>query len=269
MPNGDGGGFDFGSLFDSLLGTLADAVNAIISFLQQLVGAIVNALNFLFAGEQALGIFSFDGLAQLWKILKKVGSLIWDAVLHKALIHLWELYQKLQAFVRKLKVWLDRFHALQRKYQVAAFRRVINLIQRARKILLIFRIFHFKFAKKLDGILTHIESLIIRREFDIARKMNEVIGWMNVILDPKRGLTHLPVFLAAGKSADAVLVLFTGRGLDYWYSKKPAAGYGVGQPITYAQHYAELDNQLAAGSGDVGAWRANFSVWQDLTKQVR
>ena len=41
MPNGDGGGFDFGGIFDPLVGILAALIDAIIAFLNALVVALV------------------------------------------------------------------------------------------------------------------------------------------------------------------------------------------------------------------------------------
>lgn len=271
MPNGfdSGGGFDFGGLFDGLLGALVAIIQAIIDFLNALVQALVQVLNFLFAGEQAIFGFSFKGLTDTLKGITHILDKIFKEYVLAALKHLWDLYQKLRRWLQKLKAWLDKFHALQRKYQLLALKRVINLIQRVRKVLVIFRLLHLKFATKLDHWLASIEGKIVTVMFAHARKTNEIIGWLNLILDPVRGLSHLPFFLAAGKSADSLLVIFTGRGLDFWYTQNTAAGLVLPAPITYKQHYNELQNNLATGGGDVGAWRANFSVWQDLMKQVK
>lgn len=259
MSNGDGGGgFDFGGLFDSLLSGLVAAVNAIIAFLNALVAAIVNALNFLYAGQ--LGIFSFavDTLTKIWNGLKNLMDQIFKVWVLGALRHLLSLIQKLQAWARKLKVWLDRLRQLQKQQQLA-FRRIINLIQRVRQVLAIFKLFHFKWAKKLDNWLVNIEGKLIRHELELFQKTNEIIGWMNLILDPVHGLTHLPVFLAAGKSLNTILTILTGGGIDFWYSKATGGGPTLPSSITYKQHYDELRQDLAAGAGDVQPWRASFS----------
>src|SRR5260370_35552889 len=63
MPNGDtgGAGFDFGGIFDSLLGGLAGIIQAIINFLVSLVSALVQVLNFLYPGELCNLWCSFSG----------------------------------------------------------------------------------------------------------------------------------------------------------------------------------------------------------------
>ena len=186
MPNGDGGdGGGLGGLLDALLAELAAVIQAIIQFLVDLVNALVVILNFLFAGEQAIYGFSFDSLKEVFQGLGKLLDRIFKQVVLAALKKLFDLYKRLQVWAKKLKAWLDRWHALVRKYQIQALRRIINLIQRARQILVIFRIFHFKFAAKLDRFFTHIESLITEHVLKLARKTNEIIFWIDFLVDPK------------------------------------------------------------------------------------
>lgn len=185
MPNGDGGGFDLGSLIDFFLGSIVDAINAIIGFLQALLSVLVQALNFLFQGEQNLFGFSFKSLSEVWQGISKELDRLWRQVILIALKRLWSLYQKLRTWADRLRRWLDRFHRLQRQYQIQALRRIINLIQRARQILVIFRILHFKFAAKLDAWLTHVESLITSHVYRLEAKTNEIITWIDLWFDPK------------------------------------------------------------------------------------
>jgi len=187
MPNGDGGGgFDFGGIFDPLLGFLAAIVQAIINFLNALVGALVNVLNFLYSGE--LGIFDFtrNGDLSIWKALKNIVDDVFKLHVLKALHDLLSLYQALQKWIRKLKAFLDRLRRLQQLYHVQAFKRVINMLQRIRKLLVIFRILHLKFATKLDNWIAGIEGKLISREAEIQRKTNEIIGWINFVADPTK-----------------------------------------------------------------------------------
>jgi hypothetical protein len=83
--------------------------------------------------------------------------------------------------------------------QLQAMRRLINLIQRARQILLVFRLLHLKFAQKLDNWLAGIEGKIITREMEIARKTNEVIAWVNFVADPFGALRGAAVFGPIGR----------------------------------------------------------------------
>lgn len=74
-----------------------------------------------------------------------------------------------------------------------ALRRIINLIQRIRQVLVVFKLFHLKWATKLDNWLSHIEGNLIRHELEILAKTNEIIGWINFIADPTRLLRISPL----------------------------------------------------------------------------
>jgi hypothetical protein len=186
MPNGDGGGFDFGGIFDPLLSVLAAIIQAIIDFLNALVAALVEILNFLYQGILGVYGFSLDGLKSIFKGWKNLMDQIFKVWVTASLKHLWDLYQKLTKWVRKLKAWLDKWRRLQRLYEIQAMKRFINLIQRIRKVLVLFRLLHLKFATKLDNWLAHIEGKLITRESQIVAKTNEIIGWINFIADPTK-----------------------------------------------------------------------------------
>src|SRR6266849_1435068 len=101
MPNGDGGGFDFGGFFDGRLGVLAAIIDAIIQFLIALVNVLVQIINFLYQGE--LGIFGFSnkGLDSIWRGFKNLMDQVFKVWVTAALKHLLSLYQKLAAWVAK------------------------------------------------------------------------------------------------------------------------------------------------------------------------
>ena len=203
MSNGNGGGrgFDFGSFFDGLLGALAAIIDAIIRFLIALVNVLAQILNFLYQGE--LGIFGFSnkGLDSIWRGFKNLMDQVFKVSVTAALKHLLSLYQKLAAWVAKLKAWLDRLRRIQQLYQVQALKRFINLIQRIRQVLVVFRLLHLKFASKLDNWLAGIEGKLITRLADYSRKTNEIIAWLNVVADPLQAYRKGLLFGAYGRMA--------------------------------------------------------------------
>jgi len=272
MPNGftdGGGGFDFGALFDALLSSIVAAVEAIIVFLQQLVAAIARALNVLFAGEQAIFGFTDTGLTHIFKGLKNLLDEVFHVWVVRGFHHLLDLFNKLRQWARKLKAFLEKLRRLQQLQQAQAFRRFINLIQRIRRVLLIFRIFHLKFAEKLDNWLAGIEGTLIRRFFFLESKLNEVIFWLDLIFDPRGGMRRFPLFLGLMEFPETFLQVFTGRGLDFWYSKKASSHLLLPAQASFSQHYDTLRTDLATGGGDVGAWRQSFADTLDLYKGTR
>jgi len=189
MPNGDsGGGFDFGGIFDSLLGALAAVVQAIIDFLNSLVVALVEVLNFLFQGELGIFNFSFKSLGEIFHGWKNIMDQIFKVWVAGALKHLKDLYDKLAQWAKKLKRWLEALRRAQRA-QLEAMRKMLNLIQRVRRGLGVFKLLHIGLAKKLDNFLARLEGRISTGVLKHLAKTNEIIRWVNLVADP-RGLLH-------------------------------------------------------------------------------
>jgi hypothetical protein len=260
MPNGDGGGFDFSGVFGNLLTEISLTLDAIIVFLNQLVTVLARSLDALLAGE--LGIFQYTQAVDrsVWSILRAIFKDIFTLHLSLALHHILDLYNKLKRWAQKLKQWLDKWRRLQQLYHGKAFRDFINAIQRIRRLLVIFRILHLKFATKLDNWLAGIEGNLIRHEVFFAAKLNTVIAWLNIFWDPTGAVRRFPFFLALLRTPDALLTVFTGRGLDFWYSKRLSSSVKLPPSITPSQHYDALRVDLATGGGQVGAWRQSFAT---------
>lgn len=250
MPNGDSGGgsFDFGSIFDGLIASIVDAINAIIAFLNQLVGALVQALNFLLSGENAIFGFSFASLSEIYNGLKRLMDAIFKNVVLASLAKLYSLYQKIAAWAKKLKDWLDRLHALMKKYQMLYFRQIINIIQRARKILTIFRFFHLKFAQKLDNWLATIEGKITHYLLLVASKENEIINWVNFIVDPLGHLKSLPLIAGFILALDVSWAGIFGTPFSKWFTGL----FSRGQTGSVKTSIGATVSQVQAGAGDAG-----------------
>ena len=261
MPNGDGGGgFDFGGLFDSLLGDLAAAVAAIIQFLQELVVAIVNALNTLFGVDQAIFGFSFVGSETILRWLKQIWDTIQKTVFGALLKHLYGLFQKLQAFVKKLKAWLDKLHQLQQKYEMKYFRLVIQILSRARKILTIFRFFHLKFAQRLDNWLATVEGRLGHFQILMAQKLNETIAWVNLVVDPRGALRTFP--LVAGIIA-ALNVTWSGI-FGVPFQGAGGAGSKVDPSVSVKVTFPQTVADAKTGQGQAAEVHSRFASQQTL-----
>ncbi|MBA0084815.1 MAG: hypothetical protein HRJ53_07460 [Acidobacteria bacterium Pan2503] len=261
MPNGDFGGlFDLGSLIGGLLQTLVDFITAVLQFLNALVSAIVQALDFLYTGEQNVYGFSFSSLGEVWQGFKKLMDTIFKNIILATLTKLYNLYQKLAAWARKLQAWLDKLHALMRKYQMMYFRRIIQIIQRARKILTIFRFFHLKFAQKLDNWLATIEGKIAHYLILVAQKENEVIAWVNFIVDPLGHLKTLPFLAGLIAALDVTWAGIFGTPFTQWFSgtlhRGPSARVSTSIGVTVSD--------VKTGAGDAGKIAGS---WQNTQRQ--
>ena len=206
----------------------------LVAFALALIFAIIDKLNELIGKHNGL----FDSVIAMAAVQKAASRSVWSilkATLHdalhlhfvKALHDLQDLVDKIRSWKDKLQKWIDRYKRL-RKAHDDAVRRLLNMMQRIRKILVPFRLLHLKFASKLDGWLAGIEGRIISREHQIFGKTNEIISWINLITDPRGALRGVPVFQGLGRMADAFLGALDAVGVGNVY---PARRRISGPPI--------------------------------------
>lgn len=179
-------------------------IGAVVSVLQTIFGVTDNtaAINTLESVAQhewenqintasfAYGLFG-GVLGSVRAIILKVGAALAHVIhdiLHGHLLHLLQdilaLLHQLRNAIAPLIKWLQQLQKIQRQYQLQTLKHAIDLIQRIRKVLVVFRLFHFKFAQKLDNWLLNVEGKLIGGVFNMARKTNEILGWVNVLADP-------------------------------------------------------------------------------------
>jgi hypothetical protein len=206
---------------------------------------LYNAIGFLSQFVQKLIGIVFGGLAH-----------IISDVLHGHLKNVLEDIQRLMHALHDLFapliVILRRLQAIQRQYQLQAMRRIVNLIQRARQVLVLFKLLHLKFATKLDNWLAGIEAKIITRELEIAQKTNQIIGFVNAIADPFGALRVAPVFGPIGRALRALAGAARAVNLEKVFPQlrsTPGPSRSTVPWQHYAQQYrAEVPRQL----GDYG-----------------
>lgn len=263
MSNGDGG-FDFGGIFDPIIGILGALIQAIIDFLNALVTVLVEVLNFLYAGELGIFGFSFKGLGEIYRGLKNMLDQIFKVWVVSALNKLWSLYQKLTAWVRKLKAFLDRLRRIQQLQLMQALRRYLNLIQRIRRILVVFKLLHIGIAKKLDNFLARLEGRLTTSVFNLIRKQNEIIRWINLVADP-RGLLHPGGQLASiggiiHAVTGAIAALRPGE-----FNCVPGQQTGPGVPVLpWVSVRQQLITESRNKSGDTAAVGVQFNSMREL-----
>ena len=245
-----------------------DILIAIVGVIFAKLVELINAHNALVSFAQSLFALQTATTRSVWSIFRAILSDVLHLHFLKALHDITDLVQKIRAWAQKLKGWLDKYKALRRRHDQAV-RQLLNLIQRIRRILVPFRILHLKFAQKLDSWLAGVEAKIITHELLLVTKTNEIISALDLVLNPAGYFRWNHTVVSLGQITDSLLRIFTGRGMDWWYTRAPAK---VGQnpaPTTATQHYANLRADLKAGAGDVPAWRADLSMWLQTYKAVR
>lgn len=176
-----GGGFDFFGGVSAFFQRIFDAFQA---FILDVINFILRVLSIVVAVLRAVIVFLGKAFEAVFRGVKHVIS----DIVHGRFLHLWEDYLKLKA---KIKAWFDKhlrwLLELRRRFDEwfnRTIKPILNFLQRIRGVLAIFRVFHLKFAEKLDALIGRLESKIIRNVLVLRQKVNEISTIINLILDP-------------------------------------------------------------------------------------
>lgn len=162
-----GGIFSSGQSADRAIGQLRDEVNNLGNTLLQGLVQAARAVGkiLIYLGMTVFGFFR-NALKLLGKLLEK----------------LVELYEK------HLKPILDAIEKIRRRvlqiYE-RILRPVLLVMQRVHQVLTILRLFHLKFAAKLDAELQNLEAKLFRPMYQLLGYLNQVANMLNLVFDAR------------------------------------------------------------------------------------
>lgn len=166
-----------------------------------ILGQIEAALIFLYNALVATILFFWNLIVSLVQTLltvfKTIGKFlvtVWNDYIKKGILWLADHIQKLRAwlkrtlspvvkFIEKLKHWYDT-HILAQQL------RLLAIIQKIRRYLAIFRLFHFKWASVLDNALADVQQRIQQSIAIIRGIFNQIINTLALVLDPTLFITR-------------------------------------------------------------------------------
>ena len=136
----------------------------------------------------------FDStLSSLGGLIKGIGKALEDLITDKIWGYIKRLFDAIKKWIENLRNWIKVHVAIlqqiQRNLDKARsqyFRKIIDIVQRIRKILVPFRLLHLKFAKDLDAKLVGFESDIGKKWAAMIQHQNAVLGVLNDIIDPRQ-----------------------------------------------------------------------------------
>lgn len=189
--------FDFGSVLSAIGQVLAYVVNLVVTALQWLLSVLEAIGNFF------LGIFRAVGRVFKWlydTVFKGILTKLGNAVIA---VHRW-----LEAHLGPVLKFLTKVRAYFDKIFKLYIRPILNLIDRIRKVLLILRLLHVKWAVALDTKLAQVEGDIARLFLEARGVLNNIIDVVNGLVDPPR-LARTIAGTIAGRRAAAVIIRAT------------------------------------------------------------
>jgi hypothetical protein len=178
------------------------AIGSVLAYIKNLSTWLQGYTNALFsqilAGlsaifHQILAFFQY--LAQTW--LGHLLGAVWARVV--------AIYKAISAELGYIIRIIKQYEAMVSAWEEKIFRPILNLIQRLRSVLLVFRLFHFKFAAKLDAFLAAQESKLTFIWATTRRDVSRIIDYLNLIFDPF-GYFQPAIYLASAVRSVAQLL---------------------------------------------------------------
>jgi hypothetical protein len=169
---GGGGGFDPTGLINAFVAAFA----SLVASLNKLITNLLSAIKTVFT---TLGAF----LKRMWKDhLKKAITAIFDQIRkHDSWLH-----RTIRAAINrleKIKKWYDQ-HIVKQQL------RMLQMIQSVRRFLGILRLFHVKWAAKLDAALTDVQNRIEQDIALVRGTLNQIINTLALAFDPTLVITR-------------------------------------------------------------------------------
>jgi len=227
-------------------GPIGAVVGAIATFLGLLFRGSGSAVDGLKHAVAEVSGAAYDGLRRVIHAVKWLAR----GGLAGLVRRLWELYKSLRERIarfldpvlRALKAYRDYFDAVFTKYVLP----IINLIQRVRQVLAVFRLFGLKFAERLDAQLRQLQARIAEPFEAIRRKINEIINTIYLVLDPLGLIQPGTLILSAIRSLGELLAAMQYAQLSFPFA--PASREAVyARRFFSAAAYAERRAAYRAG----------------------
>jgi len=165
-------------------------------------------------------------IGALWKWLR-------DSILKKIIDTIKRLHDYLKNLFKPITDLIDRYRVMLRRLFQQYVKPMLDFLQRVRRVLLVFRLLGFKWAKQLDARIVKIENEISAAFLGTWKNLNILSDWLNFIVDP--------------------LGLFQPRAL------LGSIGRSIGAIIASIQH-AQLSNPAAYTAADQAADDTYFSL---------
>jgi len=221
-----------------VVGPIIAAIGAILLFLRGSGAKAIEALANVVRGLHGVAFAGFGRILDAIKWLAKGGLyrllkdfVRWIQVLRDRLARV------LGPLVKIIRAYRDYFDAIFTKYVLP----VLNLLQRIRQILFIFRTLHLKFAERLDRQILALQVKINEPFERIRQRLNGVINVLHLAMDPL-GLYRIEqIIIGVGRTAAEIIAILQNARLA-WPPPPPSPSlapfHGYFTPARRAQRRA-------------------------------
>lgn len=175
--------------------------------LAKALNALRNVVN---TGFAAITYFALRLARTIGKILEAVHSL-WVRIIQPVFDAIARAARRINEIVDKvLKPYLDLLKRIREIIDLiynVIFRPIIQTLETVRKILVIGRLLRIKAAARADRAIAGLEAKILEPLFVLYRKVNESLGWLNVLVTARATIQGAVLLASLDEHKGAVVNL--------------------------------------------------------------
>lgn len=239
-------------LWAAAVSVIDAALLAVVQGIQAAITGIGNALKAAWAVLSRLSGFILSFLGTLWQDIVKgiIGAL------HDLRLLLGDLYNNILKPLAQAMAQVRNWILEQYKRWI---RPLLIILQNIRRVLAILKLFHLKFASKLDSVIADVQLRLTQPMFWLLSYVNSIANWVNLIVTANY-LLQKPLFLWSLKA-------YVGESLNMQINAMNppidpaalAASQAAGTVRTAAQSNAELTQFLTTRTGPMTNTIATYS----------
>lgn len=236
---------------------------------------VLDAAGLVFDSVKEAVKFAARGVVWLTGILRKGFTGLLDGLTHTfAAIQRWlgnlfcifrDLVARVEAFLDPVIRFIQRVRAWYDLIWKKVIQPVLNIIQRFRKILAIFKFFHLKWAEKLDHDLAFLEGQIAKNFLVVRNWLNLIGSWVNFLVNPAGALKTFPLVAGFISALNVTWSGIFGTSFTWWAGFAPGGGATSKVSATLGQ----AGDDAKTGAGDAGTIHVLWPVQvQQLGKEM-
>jgi hypothetical protein len=233
-----------GALFRGIFGGISGAVK---TALESLRGAITTGVDANMRFAWRIG----NGLASVLSGLHAVWVRVIAPILRRVLELTGRIHEIIDKVLRPALRVIDRIRQMVLDIYEKYVRPVLVIIQMIRQVLAILKLFHVRWAEKLDAYLVELEARIMRPLQEVLQRTAWLAGWINTILN-SRYLIQEPIFVnTMAEHADKMSALvFHAHHRPLTDTERALLRPVIGPPPASTLK-RDLDQYLRSGSGPI------------------
>jgi hypothetical protein len=249
--------------FLGLLGFVGNAIdaqiNAVVLWTTAQFGVLYGDIANVEGFASDLATWTKGVLSTLWTWLQSLWQWLHDLLLVKLRDLLDKIHAKLKDIFGPLLAHIRQIIDAYRKLWLQYVKPIYDFLQRVRRVLVLFRLLGFRWAKRLDARIVALETAISNSFLYTLRNLNLLSDWINYIIDPF-GLFQPSVWLGSiAQSIGAII------GIAYDRMNNPAF-VGPQKAFTPPENYltASASEQRIRERMQIGPLPEDALITQDL-----